>query len=74
YGFINRKLYQRNRDSFSNSLSIHMEQLENYLSNDDDMKRSFQDVNALYFWLIESDFIKDEVATDKILATKAIQI
>ncbi|EKN4008242.1 TPA: hypothetical protein ACQQX6_002607 [Yersinia enterocolitica] len=51
-----------------------MEQLENYLSNDDDMKRSFQDVNALYFWLIESDFIKDEVATDKILATKAIQI
>ena len=73
YVFINTKPYQRSSDPFANSLGIHTEQLERYLSDDSGIRKLFQDVNALHLWLVDNNFIKNNLATEKLLATKAIQ-
>jgi len=72
YVFSNPNPYQKSQDSFSNSLSIGTQNLESYLSDSEGLKNLFQDINALYTWLVEYGFIKDGIATEKLLANKAI--
>lgn len=72
YVFNNPNPYQASLDPFSNSLSKNTQNLESYLSNREGLKNLFQDINALYTWLVEYDFIKDGIATEKMLTIKAI--
>lgn len=72
YVFNNPNPYQASNDPFGNSLSINTKNLESYLSNSEGLKNLFQDINALYTWLVEYDFIKDGIATEKMLTIKAI--
>ncbi|WP_213355030.1 hypothetical protein [Citrobacter freundii] len=72
YILSNPNPYQKSQDPFANSLSIGTQNLESYLSDSEGLKHLFQDINALYTWLVEYDFIKDGIATEKLLTIKAI--
>ncbi|MBE5213498.1 hypothetical protein IG611_00400 [Pectobacterium sp. A535-S3-A17] len=72
YEFSNPTPYQLSDDSFSRSFEVNIVSLEKYLSEENNLTFMFQDVNALNKWLEDSGFVKNGVATEKMLATKTL--
>ncbi|HHT0990071.1 TPA: hypothetical protein ACTYAY_001902 [Enterobacter roggenkampii] len=69
YIFENPEPTPTDDSPFVNSLGSSARTMENYLSQETGIQNLFQDTNAMHEWLLQSDFIRAGIATEKMLST-----
>jgi hypothetical protein len=67
YHFENPHPTVRDDSPFENSFGASAIKVEEYLSQADAASNIIKDINALHNWLCKSDFIREGVATEKML-------
>ncbi|MEI3777107.1 hypothetical protein [Pectobacterium brasiliense] len=72
YEFKNPTPYQLSDDTFARSFETEIVSLEEYLAEENNLVSIFNDVHTFNNWLVDSGFIKNGVATEKMLVTKTL--
>lgn len=73
YLFDNPEPTQQNRDPFFDDDNAYKIKIEHYYNQKENIVNIFNDVEVLHEWLINNGFIRNDVATEKMLSIKALQ-
>ncbi|MCA6924719.1 hypothetical protein [Pectobacterium versatile] len=72
YEFQNPTPYQLSNEAFARSFETGIVYLEEYLAEENNLVSIFNDLHIFNSWLVDSGFIKNGVATEKMLVTKTL--